>query len=120
MKKKRFKDAFEDTRFDDVLQFVHFPNVKLIQSTPNSKNDRIGRRDMEFFFDFLHNEKKVGYILKVIVEEGGQSVHSDEAIKKALDQITVEHLDWRKIDCKSPLAQNVIVLIAELCDDSGS
>lgn len=108
MKKKRFKEAFEDTRFDDVLQFVHFPNVKVIQRTPNAKDDRIGRRDMEFFFDFLHNEKKVSYILKVIVEEGGQSVHSDEAIKKALDQITVEHLDWRKIDCRHPCPRMIL------------
>lgn len=104
LKEDLFEKAFQATRFDEVLQFVHFTNVTVIRrQRPNSKNERsrggFGRRDMEFFFNFLY-KKGVRYILKVVVDESVQSVHSDEAIKNALDKITVEHLDWRKVDCK--------------------
>jgi hypothetical protein len=104
IKKDITEKAFHATKFDEVLKFVHFPYVTVIRPQgPKSKNERLsggfGRRDMEFFFNFLYN-KGVRHILKVIVQESGQSVHSDEAIKTSLDRITVEHLDWRKLDCK--------------------
>jgi hypothetical protein len=54
---------------------------------------------MEFFFDWLYN-KGVRHILKLTVEENGGAVHSDEAIKTALDRVVIEHLDWQKVDSK--------------------
>lgn len=104
LKEDLFEKAFQVIKFDEVLQYVHFTNVTVIRrQKPNSKNDRprggLGRRDMEFFFNFLH-KKGVRYILKLVVEEGVRSVHSDEAIKNSLDRIIVEHLDWRKVDCR--------------------
>lgn len=104
LKEDLFEKAFQATKFDDVLKFAHFTNVTVIRrQKASSRNQRpnggCGRRDMEFFFDFLY-KKGVRHILKVFVEESGQTVHSDESIKKALDRITVEHLDWRKVDRK--------------------
>lgn len=112
LKEDLFEKAFQATKFDEVLHFVHFTNVKVIRrQKANSKNQRpnggFGRQDMEFFFNFLH-KKGVRYILKVVVEEGEQSVHSDEAIMKALDRVTVEHLDWRKVDCRRQRPQMVL------------
>lgn len=104
LKEDLFEKAFQATKFDEVLKFVHFTNVTVIRrQKANSKNERqsggLGRQDMEFFFNFLY-KKGVRYILKVVVEEDGQSLHSDEAIKNSLDRMIVEHLDWRKIDCR--------------------
>lgn len=97
-----FETAFKGTKFDEVLSSVHFPNVTVIwRKRANSKEKRViggpSRQDMKFFFEFLY-KRGVRYILKVVVEEGGQSAHSDESVKDALSQITVEHLDWQKID----------------------
>lgn len=104
VKEGLFKQAFKITKFDEVLQFVHFTDVTVIRPLKaNSRSQRsrggVGRQDMEFFFEFLH-QKGVRYILKVVVEENGPFVHSDEAIKNALDKMIVEHLDWRKVDCE--------------------
>lgn len=104
-----FEKAFVGATFDEVLKFVHFSNVTVIHpTTPRTKNQLarcgLGRRDMEFFFNFLF-KKGVRYILKVVVEEDGPLVHSDEAIKNSLNKITVEHLDWRKVDRKHCLLQ---------------
>lgn len=112
LKEDLFEKAFQATKFDEILKFVHFTNVTVIRrQRPSSKNERprggLGRRDMEFFFNFLY-KKGVRYILKVVVDEGDQSVHSDEAIKNALDRIVVEHLDWRKVDCKPQYLQKVL------------
>lgn len=125
LKDDLFKKAFQGTKFDEVLQFVRFPNVKVIERPkPNlrkqSPNDGLGRWDMKFFLDFLY-EKGVRYILKVFVEEGGQSVHSDEAIKNALDRIAVEHLDWQKIDCRHRYPPMIYArFITDPNDHSGS
>lgn len=90
--------------FDDVLMYVRFTNVTVRRRpTPRDKEkepkDMPGRRDMEFFFDWLH-EKGVRRILKLTVEENGGIVHSDASIKTALDKMVVEHLDWQKVDSK--------------------
>lgn len=111
LKEDLFKKGFRATKFDEFLTFVHFTNVTVIrQKKANSKSQRpkggSGRWDMEFFFDFLY-KKGVRHILKVSVEESGQSVHSDEAIKEVLDRITVEHLDWQKVDRRYHYARMV-------------
>lgn len=113
-----FEKAFQNTKFDDVLKFVHFPNIKVIpqksaKSKPQQPCDGIGRLDMKFFFDFLHG-RGVRSILKVFVEEGGQSVHSDAAIKYALRRISVEHLDWQKIDCRHRHPRKVSCMLLTL------
>lgn len=122
LKEDLFVKAFEATKFDEFLNFVHFTNVTVTRhQRPNSKNQRpkagSGRRDMEFFFNFLY-KKGVRHILKVSIEESGQSVHSDEAIKNALDRITVEHLDWQKVDRRHYQARTVQILTANLYGNS--
>lgn len=90
--------------FDDVLMYVRFTKVTVRRRpTPRDKakepGAEPGRRDMEFFFDWLHS-KGVQRILKLTVEEKVGTAHSDEAIKTALQHVVVEHLDWQKVDSK--------------------
>lgn len=78
--------------------YVRFPNVTVTRTGRKARKPRaLGRQDMEFFFDWLH-EKGVRRILRVEVDDSGKIPHSDESIKLALDKIIVEHLDWRKTD----------------------
>ncbi|ROW04705.1 hypothetical protein VMCG_04794 [Cytospora schulzeri] len=96
------KKTFISMKFDEVLKYVRFTNVTVRRRpTPRDKlkepGTEPGRRDMEFFFDWLYN-KGVRHIIKLTVEENGGAVHSDEAIKTALDKVIVEHLDWQKVD----------------------
>ncbi|KUI57357.1 hypothetical protein VP1G_04704 [Cytospora mali] len=96
------KKTFIAMQFDEVLKYVRFTNVTVRRRpTPREKakgaGAELGLRDMEFFFEWLHNEG-VRHILKLTVEENGGAVHSDEAIKTALDNVIVEHLDWQKMD----------------------
>lgn len=102
VKEELFNETFKVTKFDEVLKFVRFTNVTVKRrNTPQTKAQRsnggLGRQDMEFFFDFLY-KKGVRYILKAVVEENGCTVHSNEAIKNALDKMMIEHLDWQKMD----------------------
>jgi hypothetical protein len=60
----------------------------------------LGRKDMQYFFDWLY-KKGVRHIIKVSVDDSGDSgekVHSDQAIQKSLERFIVEHLDWKKTD----------------------
>jgi hypothetical protein len=107
------KDRSTGFRFDRVLQYVTFPRVEVILKGPQADAEReaeeesgvrqvgpLGRKDMQYFFDWLYN-KGVRHIIRVSVEDSGASgekVHSDQAIQRSLERFTVEHLDWRKAD----------------------
>lgn len=91
-------------KFEDVLQYVAFPSIKLQKKPISSKllqkslkPDGKGRSDMVFFFNFLR-KRGVKHIIRVIVDDTLEPAHSDEAIEKALGGLKVEIWDWRKID----------------------
>lgn len=99
-----FKKTFMNMQLDKVLKYVRFTDVTVHRRpTPRDRGKKPeaepGRRDTVFFFDWFHM-KGVQRILKLTVEENGDAVHSDEAIRTALDKVIVEHLDWQKIDSK--------------------
>ncbi|KAF9767670.1 hypothetical protein IL306_015130 [Fusarium sp. DS 682] len=97
-----FTLSFSSLKFDEILQFVSFPNLKvertggrrLLQETQKGGK---GCRDMLFFFDWLHS-KGVRYIIRVDVEDSRELPHSDQAILESLVKIQVEHLNWQKVD----------------------
>ncbi|KAF5676119.1 intracellular serine protease [Fusarium heterosporum] len=93
------KDASSGIRFDEVLMFVRFPNVRVIREKGRKAPELsiYCRQDMEFFFNWLYT-KGVRRILKVEVEESSDKPHSDQSILKSLERIVVEHLDWQKPD----------------------
>ena len=98
----KFKASFKNIDFDDVLQYVAFPNVRVRPELPDFIGNSPGVRgkgccDMMFFFEWLR-EKNVKRILKVIVNDLDEPAHSDEAIEKALSGFEVEILDWQKVD----------------------
>ncbi|KAH6603973.1 hypothetical protein Trco_007419 [Trichoderma cornu-damae] len=112
---KRFgADASSDRlRFDNVLQYVTFPKVQVYTKGRHADREReaeelsgvrqtgaLGRKDMKYFFDWLHN-KGVRHIITLSVEDSGNSgetVHSDQAIQESLERFSIEHLDWKKTD----------------------
>lgn len=90
--------------FEDVLQYVAFPNMKFQKNVTTSKTKKIaktdngcGRNDMVFLFDFLRH-KGVTRIIRVIVDDREEPSHSDEAIERALGTFGVEIWDWQKFD----------------------
>ncbi|KAM0348549.1 hypothetical protein ACHAPY_011097 [Fusarium culmorum] len=95
---RTFVDTFSNMKFDDVLQFVSFPDVE-VKFTGRHETKRSGkeRRDMKFFFDWLQN-KGVRHIIRVDVEESREFPHSDQAISESFNAITVERLNWKKVD----------------------
>jgi hypothetical protein len=103
-KEEHIEEGLAYLKFEDVLQYVAFPSMKLQKKAVSSKflqktfkPDGKGRNDMEFFFNFLRN-KGVKRVIRVIVDDTLEPAHSDEVIEKALGGLKVEVWDWRKID----------------------
>lgn len=99
-----FEASFEHLVFENTLQYVALPNIKvrplpaLSGSSGNSPEIAgEGRSDVIFFFDWLR-KKGVKRILKVIIDDLQGTAHSDEAVEKALHGFDIEILDWRKVD----------------------
>lgn len=103
VKKGQFEATFAATRFCDILKFVSFPaSVSVIQDTRLGSNVSMtrtaghGRRDMEFFSDWLQR-KGVRHIISMQVYDFNPC-HSDKSIGSVLRSFKIEDLDWRKID----------------------
>jgi hypothetical protein len=100
---ERIEEGLAHLKFEDVLQYVALPRLKLERRPVLSKNkksqnpDGKGRNDMIFLFNFLRN-KSVKRVIRVIVDDTLEPSHSDEAIETALGGLKVEIWDWKKID----------------------
>ncbi|PMD28807.1 hypothetical protein L207DRAFT_642096 [Hyaloscypha variabilis F] len=99
---ERIEEGLAHLKFEDVLQYVALPRLKLerrpVLSKKKSQNpDGKGRNDMIFLFNFLRN-KSVKRVIRVIVDDTLEPSHSDEAIETALGGLKVEIWDWKKID----------------------
>ncbi|KAI1498316.1 hypothetical protein F5X99DRAFT_393975 [Biscogniauxia marginata] len=93
-------DCKSGIQFDKVLQYVSFPKVNVVRPARRAARDPpggLGRRDMQFFFDWLYR-KGVRHIIKATVDDTAKLVHCDDAIQKCLENFVVEHLDWQKVD----------------------
>jgi hypothetical protein len=96
-----FTESFRDVEFDNVLKYVAFPCVPETKWRPKRSetgDSAHGRYDVQFYFDWLREKKKVEHILKVIVDDSRDPPHTDEAIEMALASFGVEELDWSKRD----------------------
>jgi len=101
---ERIEDGLAHLKFEDILQYVALPSLKLERrptfSKTNKKSptlDGKGRNDMIFLFNFLRN-KSVKRVIRVIVDDTLEPFHSDEAIETALGGLKVEIWDWKKVD----------------------
>lgn len=117
MTQQGFQSLVKQLRFEDALQYVAIPNIRIeapgSSNTANSSNSRrpargqsykegSGRRDLVQVFNTLH-QRGVRTILKVVVDdsvadEPSSPPHTDEAIEKALGGMGVEIWDWKKTD----------------------
>ncbi|KAF5639318.1 Intracellular serine protease [Fusarium sp. NRRL 52700] len=101
---------FKDTKFNSVLAYVSLPQAPLKLTPQSNKKFQAPRfsDDRLFYFHWLHNEKKVDKILKLIVNDTKQP-HRDEVIEEAVGgkssfkdglkhDFKVEILKWRKVD----------------------
>ncbi|KAF4345848.1 intracellular serine protease [Fusarium beomiforme] len=96
------KNLTRKIAFEYTLQYVCIPKIT-VESPPSrqkltvSRPDGAGRRDLVHIFDKLR-EKHVETILRVIVDDSAYPSHSDEAIEKALKDMSVEVWQWNKPD----------------------
>ncbi|KAG5785387.1 hypothetical protein H9Q73_000968 [Fusarium xylarioides] len=101
---------FKDTKFNSVLAYVSLPQAPLKLTPQSNKKFQAPRfsDDRLFYFHWLHNEKKVDKILKLIVNDTKQP-HRDEVIEEAVGgkssskdglqhDFKVEILKWHKVD----------------------
>ncbi|KAF4457411.1 Major intracellular serine protease [Fusarium austroafricanum] len=101
---------FQDTKFNSVLAYVSLPQAPIKLAVQQHKKFQAPRYsdDRLFYFEWLHNEKKVDKILKLIVNDTKQP-HRDEVIEEAVGgksgskdglkhDFKVEILKWRKVD----------------------
>ncbi|KAL7904225.1 intracellular serine protease [Trichoderma velutinum] len=97
LRMKEFQMQFDHLNLHNVLQYVAFPQIELIEEDETPTLQRKTRRDLVFFFHWL-KQKGVTRIIKVIVDDLDTPSHSDDAIEEALEPFNVEILDWRRMD----------------------
>ncbi|KAL4864041.1 hypothetical protein BDV12DRAFT_205945 [Aspergillus spectabilis] len=102
-----FYDNFKQTRFDEVLQYVEFPALRL-RKTDIPRGETFqrhrelfqsssgGRKDLLFFFSWL-KDKKVKHIISLVVRETVDP-HGDDVIEACLSGFRIDILDWSKPD----------------------
>jgi hypothetical protein len=123
LSEKRLQDSLRHLEFEDILQYVAIPQVK-IEGKPvvvkgsgrAPRPDAKGRSDLKLVFNWLKDDKqkKVKTILKVIVDDLQEPSHHDEAIEECLDGMGVEIWDWRKMDISPEVIKNVAPDVREL------
>lgn len=100
-----FEESYKHMKFDSVLRYVASSRVKLINDAKTAKDEDSspkgqpgqGRHDLEHLFSWI-KQKRVKYILKVVVDDLQEPPHSDAAIERCLEGLNIETLDWRKRD----------------------
>jgi hypothetical protein len=107
-----FEKNFKRFTFDEVLQYVYFSHPKgaCVRLTKDPvmkaftdehgefwKSNPPGRKDLLYFFNWLHR-KKVKHIIRLHVDESNDSLHCDEAIERALRPFRIDSLSWAKPD----------------------
>ncbi|EXJ68826.1 uncharacterized protein A1O5_07758 [Cladophialophora psammophila CBS 110553] len=99
---KDFKITFNHVHFNNILQYVAIPHIKVDLDDNEAKSVAgPGRRDAVFFLRWLRG-RGVKQVLRVIVDDLPQSgplpAHDDETIEEVLNGLGVEELDWKKLD----------------------
>ncbi|KAK8044022.1 hypothetical protein PG993_004046 [Apiospora rasikravindrae] len=94
--------------FEDVLQYISIPQLRVEQTAVTSKREQgqrlarsqgTGRTDLLSIFKWITKEKHVQAVFKVIVDDLGEVPHQDQAIEDCLQSITgLETWDWKKFD----------------------
>ena len=116
----RIEEGLDHLKFEDILQYVALPSLRLEKKPATTKirktsrSDGKGRSDMVFLFNFLRH-KKVQRIIRVIVDDMSEPAHSDEAIEAALAGFKVEIWDWRKLDLCTETILAVAFDAEEVC-----
>jgi hypothetical protein len=117
------QDSLRHLEFEDILQYVAIPQVRIEGkpvvvkgNRPPPKPDAKGRDDLKLIFNWLKDDKqkKVKTCLKVIVDDLKEPAHHDEAIEECLDGVGVEIWDWRKMDISPEVIKKVAPDVREV------
>jgi hypothetical protein len=106
---RAFTRAFDAMKFDEVLQYVSFPKVRVIRTDSVQRPVKIrqsvqasgvgqGCQDMAFFFEWLAKAKGVRHIINIQVDDWQKPSHSEESIMSVFKSITVDNMDWQRLD----------------------
>jgi hypothetical protein len=109
------------TRFEDTLQYVSIPNLRVINmEIPRDPAREEGwrssnRKDYVYIFDWLRSEAiGVKQILRIVVEDDDHNFHSDEAIEFALKGFKVESWNWMRSDMCSRVIREAAPTVRDL------
>ncbi|GAB1316999.1 hypothetical protein MFIFM68171_07209 [Madurella fahalii] len=118
-----FEALLKQLKFEDALQYVAIPKIKIEApaEAPSAKrihrsrlaNEGSGRRDLVQVFDGLR-KKGVKTILKVVVDDSLSPPHTDEAIEESLRNLDVEVWDWKKTDLCTEVIYNAAPRVREV------
>lgn len=79
-----------------ILRYVAIPSYSKTR-IPSSTDASLGRTDMVDVFTWLRT-RNVRKIIEVIIDDTIYPPHSDESIEKALRNLQIEILDWKRED----------------------
>lgn len=123
MKRAGLEALLKHLTFEDALQYVYIPSIKIEAPTEGAAARRAvrarpadlgtGRRDLVDVFDGLRR-RGVGTVLKVVVDDSLDPPHTDEAIEEALRNLDVEVWDWRKPDLSTEVIYNAAPRVREV------
>lgn len=118
-----FQVLLNQLKFEDALQYVAIPNIKIEAPAEGASTRRAhksrpldegsGRRDLVQVFDGLRR-KGVRTILKVVVDDSLDPPHTDEAIQESLRNLDVEVWDWKKTDLCSEVIYHAAPRVREV------
>ncbi|KAK3987707.1 intracellular serine protease [Cladorrhinum sp. PSN332] len=118
-----FKGLLSHLEFEDALQYVAIPAIK-IEGAKEGRNrkqimrdrpcaDASGRQDLVQVFSGLRT-KGVTTILKVVVDDSISPPHTDEAIEDSLRNLGIEVWDWKKMDICSEVIYKAAPQVREV------
>ncbi|KAK0654991.1 hypothetical protein B0T16DRAFT_383971 [Cercophora newfieldiana] len=122
MTQRGFRSLVKQLQFEDALQYVAIPKIRIedptsdkanSSSTRRSGKEGTGRNDLVQVFTTLR-QKGVRTIIRVVVDDCFTPPHTDEAIEEALRGMDVEIWDWKKTDLSTEVIYTAAPRVREV------
>ncbi|KAK5656680.1 hypothetical protein OQA88_4660 [Cercophora sp. LCS_1] len=127
MTQRGFRSLVKQLQFEDALQYVAIPKIRIEDPTndkANSSSSRrsgrdqsykegSGRHDLVQVFMTLR-QKGVRSIIRAMVDDSFTPPHTDEAIEEALRGMDVEIWDWKKTDLSTEVIYTAAPRVREV------
>lgn len=127
MTQRGFRSLIKQLHFEDALQYVAIPTIRIEDNTGDKSNssgsrragrdqsykDGSGRDDLVQVFTTLR-QKGVRTIIRAMVDDSFTPPHTDEAIEEALRGMDVEIWDWKKTDLSTEVIYTAAPRVREV------